>query len=86
MQFAPFTTINSVLSNAGEVRRQSRHVVGVPMENRLPMKGRDGPSELPESNEGCDPPQGDTLRTPPARGPAVPDFKTDLHLNSNDAA
>jgi hypothetical protein len=41
-------------------------------------------SELPQPNEGCDPPQDGTLRTPPARGPAVTEFKPDLQLNSND--
>jgi hypothetical protein len=47
MRFAHFTTINSVLSNAPELRLQSRHVVGVPMENRPPMTRRDGASEVP---------------------------------------
>jgi hypothetical protein len=42
MRFAPFPTINSVLSNAAELRRQSRHVVGVRVENRPPMTRRDG--------------------------------------------
>jgi hypothetical protein len=85
MRFAHFPTINSVLSNAAELRRQSRHVFGVPMENRIAMTTRDGTSELPQSNEGCDPPQGGTLRNPPARGSAVADFKTDHHLNFIDA-
>jgi hypothetical protein len=52
MRFAHFHTINADLSSAGEVRRQSRLIVGVPMENRPPMTGRDGASELPLSNEG----------------------------------
>jgi hypothetical protein len=30
IRFAHFTTINSVLSNAAELRLQSRHVVGFP--------------------------------------------------------
>jgi hypothetical protein len=86
MRFAPFPTINSVLSNAAEHRLQSRHVFGAPMENRTAMTTREGASELPQSNEGCDPPQGGTLRTPPARGPAVAKFRADIHLNFNDAA
>jgi hypothetical protein len=44
MRFASFPTINSVLSNSAELRRQSRHVFGVPMENRTAMKTRDGAS------------------------------------------
>jgi hypothetical protein len=75
MRFEPFTTINSLLSNAGEVRRQSHHVVGFPMENRPTMTGRDGASELPHSNEVFDQSQGGTARTPTSRGPAVSDFK-----------
>jgi hypothetical protein len=50
------------------------------------MKTRDGASELPHTNEVCDPTQGVTLRTSPARGPAVAKFKTYLHLNFNNAA
>jgi hypothetical protein len=50
------------------------------------MTTRDGASEVSQSNEWCDPPQGFTHRTPPATGSAVTEFKTDLHLNSNDAA
>jgi hypothetical protein len=75
MRFAPFPTINSVLSNAAELRRQSRHVFGFPMGNRLTMKWRDGASEIPHSNEGCDQSQGGTPRTPMDRGTAVADFK-----------
>jgi hypothetical protein len=41
MRFAHFPTINSVLSNADELRLQSRHVVGFPMEKRYPMTERD---------------------------------------------
>jgi hypothetical protein len=51
MRFAHFPTINSVLSNAAELRLQSRHVVGLPMEIRRVMTRRDGASELPHSNE-----------------------------------
>jgi hypothetical protein len=76
----------SVPSNAAELRRQSHHVFGVLKENRTLMTRRDGASELPKTNEGCDTPQGGTLRNPPARGPAVTVFKTELHLNSNEAA
>jgi acyl carrier protein phosphodiesterase len=41
MRFADFPTINSVLSNAAELRYQSRHVFGSPLENRPPMPRRD---------------------------------------------
>jgi hypothetical protein len=41
MRFASFPTIYSFLSNAGEVRQKSRHVVGVPMDIRTTMTGRD---------------------------------------------
>jgi hypothetical protein len=51
-QFARFSTINQVLSNAGVLRRQYRHLIGVPMENRTTMTKLDGASELPHSNEG----------------------------------
>jgi hypothetical protein len=60
MRFAHIPTINSVLSNAGEVRRQSRHVVGVTMEKSSPMTGHDVASELPHSNEVSDQSQVDT--------------------------
>jgi hypothetical protein len=75
MRLPPFTTINSVLSNAAELRRQSRHVVGVQMEKRSPMTERDVASEHPNLNEGSEPLQGGTPRTPPARRPAVLEFK-----------
>jgi hypothetical protein len=75
MRFADFFSFNSVLSNEGELRRQSRHAVGFSMGNRTPMKRREGASVFPISNEGCDPPQGGTLLTPPASGPAVAGFK-----------
>jgi hypothetical protein len=69
MRFAPIPTINSVLSKAAEPRLQSCHVVGVPMEKRSPMTERDVASEHTNLNEGCEPTQGGTLRTPQARGP-----------------
>jgi hypothetical protein len=75
MRFAPFPTISSLMSNAGELRHQSCHVVGVPMEKRTPMTRRDGASEFPHSNEGCKPSQCGTPRTKPARGPAVAEYK-----------
>jgi hypothetical protein len=75
IRFAHFPTINTFLSNAAELRRQSRHVFGVPMEKRTTMTRRDVASELPLSNEGYEPPQGGTPRTPTARGPAVADFR-----------
>jgi hypothetical protein len=75
--FEHFPTINSIISNAAELRLQSRHIVGVAMENRPPMKRRERASEIPQSNEGCDHSQGGTTRTPKARGPAVADFKDD---------
>jgi hypothetical protein len=40
MRFAHFPTIYSVLSNAVDLRRQSRHVFLVPMENPHPMTWR----------------------------------------------
>jgi hypothetical protein len=75
MRFALFPTIYSVLCNAGELRLQSHHVVGFPMENRPPMKRRDGASEIPILNEGGEKPQVGTPRTPQARGPAAAEFK-----------
>jgi hypothetical protein len=81
MRFAPFPTLNSVCSNAAEHRRQSRHIVGVSMEKRCPMTEHDVASEHPNLNEGCEPPQSFTPRTPPA----VAESKTDLHLNCNDS-
>jgi hypothetical protein len=57
--FADFPTINSVPSNAAELRLQSRQVVGFPMEIRLPMTRRELASELPQfkrrvrSASGC---------------------------------
>jgi hypothetical protein len=50
-RFATFRTINSVHSNAAELRLQSRHVFGVHIENRPSMTRRDGPSEHQHSNE-----------------------------------
>jgi hypothetical protein len=86
MRGAHIPTINYVLCNANVPRRQSRHVFGVPMEKRPPMTEHDVRSEHPNLKEGCDPPQGGMLRIPPATGPAVTEFKSDLNLNSNDAA
>jgi hypothetical protein len=86
MRCAQFSTINSVLSNATVPRPQSSHVFGVPIEKRPLMTEHDVRPEHPNLNEGCDPPQGGTLRTSPAIGPAVTAFKTDLLLNSYDAA
>jgi hypothetical protein len=85
MRFAPIPTINSVLSNAADLRLQSCYVVGVPMEKRSPITEPVVASEHPNLNEGCEPNQGSTLGTPPARGPAVVESKTNLNLNSNDA-
>jgi UDP:flavonoid glycosyltransferase YjiC (YdhE family) len=42
MRLAPIPIINSILSNAAELRLQSLQVVGVRMENRPPMKGVTG--------------------------------------------
>jgi hypothetical protein len=75
MRFAPFPTINSILSNAAELRLKSRHVVGVHIENRPTMTMRDWATELPHSNEECDLFQGGTTRMPTARGPVIADFK-----------
>jgi hypothetical protein len=85
MRFAPFPTINSVLTNAAEVRLQSCHVFGVQMEKRSPMTERDVSSEHPNLNEGCEHPQVCTPRTPRARGSAVAETKTNINLNCNDA-
>jgi hypothetical protein len=71
MRYAQFPTINSVLSNAPELRLQSRHVVGVPMENRPTMTRLDRATELPHSNEKCKTTQCGTPPTPPARGTAA---------------
>jgi hypothetical protein len=86
MRFATFPTINSIISNASDLRLQSHHIVGNPIGNRRLMTRRDGASELPNLNEWFEQPQGGQPRTPQARGPAVTEFKKDLHLNSNDAA
>jgi hypothetical protein len=67
MRFAHFLTISSVSSNAAELRLQSLHVFGFTMENRPPMTRRDGASELPNLNEGCESPHGGTPRTPEGR-------------------
>jgi hypothetical protein len=75
MRFAPFPTINSVSSNATELRRLSRNVVGFPMENGLTMQMSEVASKPSNSNEECEQPQGCTPRKPPARGPAVAEFK-----------
>jgi hypothetical protein len=77
MRFAYFPNINSVLSNAADLRLYSLNEFGVPMGNRPRMTRRDVASELPT--------QGGKPRTPPARGPAVPESKVDLQLNFNDA-
>jgi hypothetical protein len=75
IRFANFPTINSVISNAGELRRQSRQVDGFFMENLHTMKGPDEASEIPHSNEGCKQTQCGTPRTTTDRGPAVAEFK-----------
>jgi hypothetical protein len=69
MRFAPFPTINSVFSNAVELRLLSRKVFEFHMENRNTMTSRDVASELSNSNEEREPRQGGTARTPPAGGP-----------------
>jgi hypothetical protein len=85
MRFAHFPTINSVLSNAAELRQQSRHVVGFPMEKISAMTERGVANEHPNLNEGCEPHQDGTPRTPPARGPAVAESNSDLQLKCIDA-
>jgi hypothetical protein len=52
-RFANFPTINSFLSNAAEIRRLSRHVVGFPMEIRPSMTRREVVSELPHRTNGA---------------------------------
>jgi hypothetical protein len=69
MHFAYYTTINSVISNAAELRLHSRHVVGVAIENLTPMTRRDVAPEHPILNELCEHSPGCTHRTPPARWP-----------------
>jgi hypothetical protein len=54
------------------------------MEKRPPMTECDVALEHLDLNKGCEPPQGGTPRTPPARGPAVAESKMDLHLSCND--
>jgi hypothetical protein len=75
MGFAHFPIINSVPSNAAELRPLSQIVVVVPMENRSPMTWRDVASDIPNSNEDCEPLQYGTPRKPTDRGPAVARFK-----------
>jgi hypothetical protein len=75
MRFEPFPTLSSVSSNAAELRLQSHHVVGSPMENRNLMTRRGGASKLPYLDEGRGTPQGGTPRMPQASGPAVAEFK-----------
>jgi hypothetical protein len=53
IRFAHFPTINPVLSNAAQLRLQSCHVVGIPMEKRPPMKERDVGSEHSNLKEGA---------------------------------
>jgi hypothetical protein len=68
MRFADFHTINSFLSNTVVLRRQSRHIFGVPVGNRPTLTRRDVAPEHPILNEhspGCTP------RTPPARAHEV---------------
>jgi hypothetical protein len=64
MRFAHLPPISSFSSNAGELRLQSHHLVGFPMENRPTLTRRGGAYELPNMNEGCETPQGGTPRTP----------------------
>jgi hypothetical protein len=45
-RFAPFLTMSSIHSNAGELSLHLRHEVGVPMEIRPPMTRPDGASEI----------------------------------------
>jgi hypothetical protein len=56
------------------------------VENLTAMTTRDWESELLKSNEGFDPPQGGTPRTPPARRPAVTEFKDGFPNELNVAA
>jgi hypothetical protein len=56
------------------------------MENRPPITRSDWASELPNLNEGFEPPQGGMPRTLQARDPAVTELKTCLQLNSNNSA
>jgi hypothetical protein len=67
-------SINSVLSNAPELRLQSRHVIVFPLENRPTMTSRDGASEVPHTNEGCKPNHCGTPWKPLTRGLEVAGF------------
>jgi hypothetical protein len=69
IRFANFPTIYSVSSNEAELRRYSRNLVGVPMDNRSPMTRPDVAYELPNWNEEFEQTQGVTPRTPPATAP-----------------
>jgi hypothetical protein len=75
MRFAHFPTIKSDLSNAAELRRNSRHVFGVPMENQPLMTRCDVASDHPIFNELCEHSPGCTRRTPPAIGNEVEELK-----------
>jgi hypothetical protein len=86
MRFAHFQTINSVFCNAVDLRRETRNVVAVPKDKRLSLTRRDVASQLPNSNEECEYLQGGTPRTPPARGPAVTEFKEGSPTDPNVAA
>jgi hypothetical protein len=86
MPFAPFRTINSVLSNEAEFRLQSHHVVGVPMENQPPMTRRDGASKLHNRTNGANGPMVIRLARHMAGGRQSRSSNTDLQLKSNDAA
>jgi hypothetical protein len=85
MGFAHFPTTNSILSIAAELRMHSRHVVGVPMDNRTPMTRPDGAPELLHSKEWCDQSRvvGLARQRPESRQTLI--SKTVLQLNSNDS-
>jgi hypothetical protein len=71
---------------SGSTQNLVTAVVGVPMENRIPMTRSDVAAELQKSKEEREYIQGGTTRTQPARGLQWRSSKTDLQLNIKDAA
>jgi hypothetical protein len=86
MRFEHFRTINSVLSNAADLRLHSHHIFGVLMENRPPMTRRDGASEHPNRTKGANRPMVIRLSRHMTEGRQSRISKTNFQLNSNDAA
>jgi hypothetical protein len=85
MRFAHFSSTNSIRSNAAELRLQSRHVAGVPMENRPPMTRRDWASEIPHRTMDEIILRVVRLARQRPEGMQSQISKTVLQLNSNDS-